>query len=259
MKNLKKRWGLQGELTTKQLVTLVILIVSFIIILFLIFRLNLGGTTDREICHNSVVLRDKATSIVGELDCKTNYLCISGRKDCEDITPTQTIRIDTSKIDKATKKEIMKVIAEEMSDCWWQFGEGKADYLGISDKNPWGKNSCAICSIVEFDKEILDKNYKITYREFYEYLLSYKKGDKTYFSYLYDSNNINHFQNDISYLKIDIDKNFIVEEGEYAIVTGVKSSAIWGLAREDIFYYPYYLKSDSIVSELKCTEFITKA
>ena len=40
----------------------------------------------------------------------------------------------------------MKAIADEMSDCWLQFGEGKSNYLGISDKNAWGKNSCAICS-----------------------------------------------------------------------------------------------------------------
>lgn len=254
MKNLKKRWSLKGELTTKQLVTLVILIVSFIIILFLIFRLNLGGTTDREICRNSVVLRDKATEFAGPLDCRINYLCISGGGDCQGFSATAK-----AKVNPENKIEIMKTIADEMSACWWQFGEGKSNYLSISDKNSWGKNSCARCSIVKFDKEILDKNYKITYREFYEYLLSHKKGDKTYFSYLYNSNNINHFQNDISYLKIDIDKNFIVEEGEYAIVTGVKSSAIWGLARDDVFYYPYYLKSDSIVSELKCEEFITKA
>ena len=47
----------RAELTTQQIVGLIILIISFVIILYFIFALNLGETTDKEICHNSVALR----------------------------------------------------------------------------------------------------------------------------------------------------------------------------------------------------------
>ena len=156
----------------------------------------------------------------------------------------------------------MKAIADEMSDCWWQFGEGKLNYVGLDERVAWKKTSCAICSTVEFDKEILDKNPKITYREFYEYLRKTPKdSSQTYLKYLYDSNDIDRFQNEISYLKIDIDKNLITEEGKYSIVTGVKVGSYWSLKLKikDIFLYPYYIRSDNIVSELKCDEFINKA
>ena len=160
MKNLKKRWGLQGELTTKQLVTLVILIVSFIIILFLIFRLNLGETTDKEICHNSVVLQGQSKIASGPLDCKINYLCISGGGDCEG-TASEKVEVNPE-----NKDEIMKAIADEMASCWWMFGEGKIDYgTAASDSVDY-----AICSIVEFNGKTQEKLSIISYSEFYKYL-----------------------------------------------------------------------------------------
>src|SRR3989344_4486096 len=76
----------KAELTTTQLVVLIVLIVSFIIILFLIFRLNPGEQSDKEICHNSVILKSRTAGVAGSLDCKTNYLCVSGNGDCEGFT-----------------------------------------------------------------------------------------------------------------------------------------------------------------------------
>src|SRR3989339_538597 len=83
IKNFNKR----GELTTQQIVGLIILITSFAVILFLLFRLNLGEISEKEICHNSVVLKGQSPSNfdVGNLDCKTNYVCISGGEDCKDL------------------------------------------------------------------------------------------------------------------------------------------------------------------------------
>src|SRR3989338_2930165 len=106
----------KGELTTTQLVTIVVLIVSFIIILFLIFRLNPGEQTNKEICHNSVVLKGKTSGFAGSLDCRTNYLCISGGGDCQDAS-TSKIEVDAS-----NKNEIMEAIAKEMADCRYMFG-----------------------------------------------------------------------------------------------------------------------------------------
>ncbi|MCK5043895.1 hypothetical protein KAR52_02750 [Candidatus Pacearchaeota archaeon] len=252
---IKRQKSKRGELTTQQIIMLIIIITSFVIILFLLFRLNLGETSNKEICHTSVVLKSTGKGLVGQLDCTTNYLCISGGGNCEGINPTITTKVNPN-----SKEEIMKVIADEMTDCWWMFGEGELNYLGLSDKIALGKTSCAICSIIKFDETILEKDYQISYREFYEYLNNLNK-DKSqkYFTYLYDSHDVNKFQNEVSYLDVNLDEDLILGEDKYAIVTGVKSGAIWGFLKKDIFIYAYYLKSAEIDFELECDEFVTKA
>ncbi|MBU2616607.1 MAG: hypothetical protein KKB79_01340, partial [Nanoarchaeota archaeon] len=114
---LKKWRGEKGELATKQIVTLVVLITSFIIILFLFSRLDLGSTSNKEICHNSVVLRDSTGGLAGTLDCRTEYVCVSGGGECKDLTETLTTDVDVS--DKTT---IMDALADELTNCWWMFG-----------------------------------------------------------------------------------------------------------------------------------------
>ena len=141
----------KGELTTKKLVTIIVLIASFVIILFLLFRLNLGATTDKEICHNSFVLKSKGQGLVGGLDCKTNYLCITGGGKCEEYNPTETIKISLKGEDEIIKQEITKVIADEIADCWWMIGECELDYGGFWDIQGY---HCAVCSIIKFDDTI---------------------------------------------------------------------------------------------------------
>ena len=170
----------RGELTTKQLVVIIILIASFIIVLFLLFRLNLGETSSKEICHNSVVLKEKSGILAGPLDCRTNYLCISGGKDCEEISATSTVKVNPE-----NKNETMKALADEMSDCWWMFGEGKIDYVSA---RAFTKVACSICSIVEFKDISVDS---ISYQEFYNYLKTTPKTKtQTYLQYLYSTDTL---------------------------------------------------------------------
>lgn len=248
----------KGELTTQQIVILIIMITSFAIILFLLFRLNLSETSDKQICHNSVVLKSKG-KLGGELDCKTNYVCISGGGDCEDRIYTK-IKVDLNK--PTAKNDTMKIIADEMADCWWMFGEGKLNYIG---ENFGGKTSCAICSVIMFDNKILDliseKPFMITYREFYEYLNNVNKDDtQTYFAYLYKSYEVDKFQNDISHLTIDIDKDLILSDETYNVITGVRKGALYGYFDSGTFLHSYYIKSSQMSKlEPSCTEYITKA
>ncbi len=258
---MKVNSGKKGEISTRYLIMIIILIASFAIILFFIFRLNLQETGDKEICHNSVVLKSKGKGLVGDLDCKTNYVCISGGKDCEGINPTTTIKVDPK-----NKEEIMKAIAEEMADCWWMFGEGELDYLGLGEEG-LSKTTCAMCSIIKFDEKILKEDYKITYTEFYEYLNTIKKDEsQTYLTYLYDVYNIKELQENF-FLDKDIEKNFILTKDRYAIVTGVKKGATIKVFGKDInlpwfkrnLIPSYYIKSESLSEELGCDEYVTKA
>ncbi len=245
----------KGELTTQQIVILIIVITSFAIILFLIFRLNLGETSNKQICHNSVVLKSKGGGFINKLDCKTNYVCISGGGKCEGISPTVTIKVNLD-----NEEEIMKAIADEMVDCWWMFGEGEINYLNIELDDFLPEPACAICSIVKFDNKILKQEYKISYRKFYEYLNTIPKSEtETYFTYLYNSYDVEKFQSEKSYLEVDLDKDFILDDEKYTILTGMKKGVAWGFG-EDFFFYSYYAKSNELNSKLReeCGDFVTK-
>lgn len=239
MENKNRR----GELTTNQLVMIIVLIVSFVVILFLIFRLNLGETTDKEICHNSVVLINKATSFVGSLDCKTNYLCISGGGDCEG-TISETIRVNPE-----NKEEIMKAIAEEMSDCWWQFGEGKMNYgtsQGTSIKY-------AICSIIEFDSHIQEKIPVITRSEFYDYLEKTKKDNsQSYLKYLYEVSDVWAVPIP-SQIKLYPEDKIRTNE-RYSIITGLDDNFVFS----DNILKVYIIPTAETSSRLVQGEFLTK-
>jgi hypothetical protein len=142
---MKKR----GELTTQQLVTLIILITSFVVILFLIFRLNLGEETQKEICHNSVVMLGKKGGLFSELDCATNYICISAGGECEGFNYDSKVQVSLD-----DENEIVDVLQGEIDDCWWMFGEGKIDYVGSVSLPGY---RCAVCSTIKFDERVQEK------------------------------------------------------------------------------------------------------
>ena len=240
----------KGELTTTQLVTIIILIASFAVILFFIFRLNLGETTDKEICHNSVVLRGQSELTTGPLDCKTSYVCISGGGGCEQITATTTIEAET-------KEETMKALAEEMADCWFMFGENKElRYTG-------GPGStgvhCAICSIVAFDEKVQEEFSTIPYGEFYTYLSQTKKeGTQTYLNYLYGINSPALFVPQSQFGEIDINQDTISTNQRYSIITGIDNNLIDFLG-DDEWLNVYLIPTAETSSKTDCSEFITKA
>jgi hypothetical protein len=252
MKNKK------AELTTKHIVMIIILIASFIIVLFLLFRLNLGETTNKEVCHNSVVLKGKSGIFAGSLNCRTNYLCISGDGDCGEIPTTSTIEIDPESTD-----EIMKAIADEMSDCWWMFGEGKINYVGEKFS---GNMACALCSVIDFDETIKGS---VSYLEFFNYLkTTSKSSSQTYLQYLYGVNSLEeehpYYQNDLDFSK------------QYVLVTGmIKESLLNRIAawpynqikslftdegeKREAGVFTVILDERGNIGNLNCDEFITKA
>ena len=236
----------KGELTTKQLVTIIILIASFVIILFLLFRLNPGEVNNKEICHNSVVLKEKSGVLAGPLDCRTNYLCISGGGNCEEIPTKSTI-----KVDPGDKDEIMQAITDEMSDCWWMFGEGEINYeKGFLE----GKVNCALCSVVAFDEKVQGKIPTITQMELYSYLKkTAKTNSQTYLQYLYDMGELVNI-NDEGYFGFDLNNDVIDTSQKQSIFTGVDMN----LLGKDKYLNTFIIPT-SETSLTKCQEYITKA
>ncbi len=239
----------RGELTTQQIIMIIILIASFVILLYFLFRINPAETSSKQICYNSVVLLDKGSGLVGSLDCKTNYLCLSGGDGCADFNPTVTASVDPSK-----KEGVMKEIADEMADCWWMFGEGKINYgtaEGTSIKY-------ALCSIIEFDKKVQEKVPEISYSELYQYMQAHQSSHATsqsYLQYLYGVNDVNllvvqsQFHVNVAQDKIDTSK-------KYSIITGIDDNVS---PFADEYFKVYIIPTAETSFKIVAGEFITKA
>lgn len=214
----------KGELTTTQLVTMIILIVSFVIVLFLLFRLNLGEITDKEICHNSVVTRGSSILPTDSvpLKCQRSYLCLTNDGSCEVLTKPV--------IEKAkTKDGIYGVLAEELATCWWMFGEGKINYVGSDLKE---NLYCSICAQVAFDDSVneiltdgaLDKEGLYIYMQDNKVIGK----DETYLNYLYGTNDLNGLKERFSsqgveFGSLDLNKQYYVMMG----ITSEISKLTW--------------------------------
>lgn len=177
----------KGELATQHIVILIVMIVSFAIILFFLARLNLSEETEKEICHNSVVAR--GSSVLPEesipLKCQRSYVCITADNTCEQMTNPDKKKVKT-------QDGVYEVLAEEMADCWWMFGEGKINYVG-ADLIP--ELYCSICAQIAFDDSLQEEIFtdgKIEEEEFYEYLSENNVlgKDETYLEYLYETKNL---------------------------------------------------------------------
>lgn len=198
-----------GELTTTQLVTIIILIASFAVILFFIFRLNLGETTDREICRNSVITRGSSVLPAESvpLKCQRSYLCLTEDGSCETLTNPIKEKVKT-------KEEVYKILAEEMATCWWMFGQGEVNYVGADFK---AKHYCSICTQVAFDdsaKPIFETG-EIDEAYFYNtYLTTHNISGKgtTYSEYLYGTNDFSLIHSG-GFKKISLDKTYYIMMG----------------------------------------------
>ena len=242
----------KGELTTKQLVTLIILILSFSVVLFFLFKLDLGETTNKEICHNSIVLKDKSALSGGSIDCKTNYLCISAGGECENINPTATVEVE------ATQEAVIQAIAEEMADCWWMFGEdNEFKYSGSSVAR---SVDCAICSVIDFDDKIKSEVESFSYDDFYNELSEIQKSDsQTYLQYLYATSDSNQIITNYQSQVIDaMNELTIYTNKKYSVITGIDNKRLDVLGANDEWLKVYLIPSEKL-SETKCDKFITKA
>jgi hypothetical protein len=216
----------KGEMTTEQIVLLIILIASFVVILFFIFQLNLGKTTDQETCHNSVVERGSGVLPKNSipLTCTTQYICISKDGSCEKVTSPQVEKV-------TTKEDVYTVLANQMADCWWMFGEGKLNYVG-DDYLP--NLYCSICDQISFDNSVnFFPNGEIDKKEFYDYLSKTNASGKdvSYLDYLTGIKDSNAIAQSITLGKIDTSKQHYIVMGEFSkvgVVTWIASGVVAG-------------------------------
>ena len=204
------------------IIMMIILLLSFAVILYFVFRINFGAVNDEEICHNSVIMQAVGKGIVGTLNCKTKYVCISGGDKCEGITAKEIIKVNAK-----NKEEIIGAIADEMKTCYWMFGEGKLDYTEILKF--WGQ-FCGKCSVIGFDKKIQEAMTPMSYIELYSEINKFNmpkeniQTTQTYLEYFYGTKDIKTIQGIFNpFIKNYFDNNFDFSKN-YFIMTGVWKS-----------------------------------
>ena len=219
----------KGDITTEQIVLLIILIASFAVILFLLVRLNFGQTSDEDICHNSVVTRGSNVLPQGSipLNCKTTYVCITKDGTCEKLSGTY----ETDKVQ--SQADVYKLLADKMADCWWIFGEGKINYVGQDFSS---QLYCSICSQISFDNSVnFFPNNKIDKTAFYEYLANttYSQQGTSYLDYLMGLKNAKSIEdslkqnNNSQFGQIDLGKQYYIMMGIFS-QTGITQWTLSG-------------------------------
>jgi hypothetical protein len=199
----------KGELTTENIVTLIVLIIGFIILLAFLVGFNYEEEVNQIVCKTSVLLKATSKQISGleklstSLNCHTKYLCISSDNKCDkDLSISNVKKVSSS-------DEIFKILADELGNCWSMFGEGKLDYF--SKFNIKTDLYCSLCSLIYFDKDlneikdensyfVKDENGKViglNQTKFYIYLAKTKvgKSNENYLTYLYGISSFSQFNN----------------------------------------------------------------
>jgi len=180
-----------GEMTSKMLVTIILLIVGFGIILMVYYQFDWTGDVDREVCHESVILRGTLPDILGTgskevtpLKCKTRKICVTveklfGKGAC-DTFGEKYVTEEISKDERNQETNIKKLLADELADCWSMMGEGKIQVFEREVAS--SKKACVICSRIDFDDSVkVDKIEGLS-----NYLKEKKVPNKnsTYFQFL---------------------------------------------------------------------------
>ena len=153
----------KGELSNFQIISLVIVVVSFLIVL-VIFRtlITSNDSTPQDVCHLSVLARATAPNSVQNavpLKCTTQKICLTdGKGECAQAFAGEKIEtiVLPGNTDEAARK-IEEVTALAMYNCWSMMGEGKLDLFGNYAKTrslEESKPMCVVCSRVAIDAHV---------------------------------------------------------------------------------------------------------
>ncbi len=156
--------GKRGELTSSQIIGLVLAIAGFVVVLILLFSLSLDEQSDDEVCRLSVLTRATAPSSAQNfvpLKCTTDKICLSkdGGGECEQFAGEKNVEVVKLKgKDSEMAEKIEEVSANAKFDCWSMLGEGKLDLFGnfwkeIGLSSALHEATCVICSRVAIDAD----------------------------------------------------------------------------------------------------------
>ena len=148
---MKKR----GELTSAQIIGIVLVLAGAIVIAVALFvLLDTEGQDQRELCRLSVVTRATAGSFAQSnipLACVADKICFTtkrGDNNCKQFVGEEGVR--SIKLPSDRNQTIDKVLEESafaMYDCWNMMGRGRMDLFGKAFKSYRVVESrCVVCS-----------------------------------------------------------------------------------------------------------------
>lgn len=194
----KEKKNKKAEMTITQTLTTILLILGFVILLFIFYRIYSTVSVDREACHQSVVFRATAAYLAPSLasgaakesvplKCQTGKICItSGSGSCSEFKGEKGI----TTVNVKDINQLQKVYAEEIVNCWSMMGEGKIDlFSGLTDTLGMTQisSSCVVCSRIALDAVNLKKaGINLTNVDVERYMMTHLIADKneTYLSYI---------------------------------------------------------------------------
>lgn len=155
----------KGEITSSKLVGIMLLVFGFTILLLIFVPVLNQSEVDRQICHESVILRmtlpdDFNLKSLPDLRCSTKKICVTtgflGYGDCKEDFENgfwhEDIKVNGKGDDLG--EEVNAFLAKELKDCWSMMGQGKGQ---IFTREMRKKNACSICSRISFDEKLKGK------------------------------------------------------------------------------------------------------
>jgi len=222
-----------------QTILIILVLISITIAAFILVPLLKGGeeASERAACKTSVDIGTKSKigtgwSWMNNLNCKTQH----------------------HEIDELNEEKIYEEIVNEMYDCWYQFGEGKRDFLHNWDLGK-GDNWCFICSRLDFSEDVQDKYSKLEGLDEYmkTNLLPFSNEDQTFFEYMYGdfSDEIDKYNLDMDintsesqYILFFLDKRNVAKD-QWKAIGGVLAGGV--LCITGIFFSPFSLGSTALI------------
>ncbi|MEM4325743.1 MAG: hypothetical protein QXU40_00370 [Candidatus Pacearchaeota archaeon] len=187
LKNFKR-----AEISSKVLVTIILLILGFVLILIIYTSLNFENLSDEETCHTSVILRGSVPEHFTPLRCRTKKICITtkkifGRGECLEFKNEKNVIHE--EVDDL--EDVERIIANEVIRCWDMMGRGKLSLFPNSFGSRFGLtdiySSCVICSRIAFDTESLKKKeIDVSKRDVWKYIRTHNipTGNISYYDFL---------------------------------------------------------------------------
>lgn len=151
----------RGELTSQQIILIILALAGFAIILYFLVSLNIEGKGEDQACKLAILARAQVSSGIPflkeslPLACKTKKTCITGADGkCEENFAGE--KYDLIKVDEDEAKEsIEKVLASEYVKCWDTVGRGNLQVFGTLSKDQLGvgvaEPKCMICARIAVD------------------------------------------------------------------------------------------------------------
>lgn len=153
----------KGELTSSQIIAIVLGVGGFIIVLLFVALLyDTNNPVDTETCKFSIVSRATAPSIVQAsipLKCTTGKMCLTTQRtsSCKEFIGEKSDKVLLTGSSIEQQAQIQQHLANAMYDCWSMMGQGKfdlfgqaADALRLNAKEA----TCVVCSRVAFAEDI---------------------------------------------------------------------------------------------------------